>query len=706
MFFVLVLASRSTSFGALSQSKALPKIFLVDNSRACDYWFSMSRLDCKDLKTQKTTTYSLQDYKNRFGVPFQLTQKTRRVEVGGLIWQQSGFKWTISRGINARLSLTDSEFHGLYSQNQYFRQKGVVKGSALCRAGQRGRKFSCLLPWGQNRIFSRRGFLRFFVKKRLIKPYSPVNKCFGSRVRRFWNVDGRVWKCWNYNFWPDLDVTNQGSEGMQGSRRRRYGYYGGYLRRQRPWNYYHFVKKFGDLGYILEDQPKKVVNACQYSQKMSNVAELSTWKCELQKMKKFDFELKQPRYLPKKKNYLIMPNFMNQRLKKLLPVIRGTKSVDVFYAVLTATGKTRYLVDEDYQNLFVKRQPVGAIFTRNSPQRLYTMQGDKIIKNPILDASGPHNSGFSVLADKGYNPKRLPEIFIKVTSMNKIYKFPDYPELRKRPKGVTAAQWGNPMFKVGYYLRFKDILKKRNNANFGMVRSQKKNKNDGIRGRRSPVIKKWNKKTKIKGYTPKSKKQRKFKVVKFKRKKRRRPKKVGINGGKPVNRPCRMIAYGPAPPYIPRKPKKKKSNPKPVSSAQKRKRKPKKVSSRPYRPPTSRRIRHMGYKRRKQKTKKRTQKTKKSKKKQKKKKIVKKVVGSGYDFEKELRNDPYSLYFVFRGLKIKNKDGLFFVLDNKKFSGQEFSINKFLDKFAARRLEEIGKRYGQFVPYTPIPILS
>ena len=53
--------------------------------------------------------------------------------VQGLKWRQKGFTWTLRSGPK-KLEMGDEDFHGLYSSNPYFKEKGVLGLYAMCKA--------------------------------------------------------------------------------------------------------------------------------------------------------------------------------------------------------------------------------------------------------------------------------------------------------------------------------------------------------------------------------------------------------------------------------------------------------------------------------------------------------------------------------------------------------------------------------------------
>lgn len=105
---------------------ALPRYRIIDNERVCWYWFSMDKLDCLNLKTPEPyqkNSYTLKEYIDKFGKPFQLTEAKREVMVRGLIWEQYRSQWILSKGNRAKITLSDMEFHGLYSKHKFFKGK-------------------------------------------------------------------------------------------------------------------------------------------------------------------------------------------------------------------------------------------------------------------------------------------------------------------------------------------------------------------------------------------------------------------------------------------------------------------------------------------------------------------------------------------------------------------------------------------------------
>lgn len=97
---------------------ALPRVRLVDGNRVCWYWFTREMLDCEELSSgppYSSKSYNLKRYIKKFGKPFQLTQKKRRVMVHGLIWEQENYSWTLRASENQELELSETQFYGVYS---------------------------------------------------------------------------------------------------------------------------------------------------------------------------------------------------------------------------------------------------------------------------------------------------------------------------------------------------------------------------------------------------------------------------------------------------------------------------------------------------------------------------------------------------------------------------------------------------------------
>jgi hypothetical protein len=213
---------------------ALPRYRIVDNERVCWFWFTQNKLDCINLKTPvpyQATNYTLEDYTKKFGKPFQLTEKKREVMVRGLVWEQYRSSWILARGRDARIELSDMEFHGLYSKHKFFQGLGVVGRMAVCKSIYKGKGFQCKMPWNDTVKMSRSKFIKFFVKRRprVNRRNQKCKKLY--TIDFFWNTDGTRWRCWNYHFWPvSPDSPDTG-----------------------VWNYYHFSRKYGDFTYILEE---------------------------------------------------------------------------------------------------------------------------------------------------------------------------------------------------------------------------------------------------------------------------------------------------------------------------------------------------------------------------------------------------------------------------------------------------------------------
>ena len=52
------------------------------------------------------------------------------------------------------------------------------------------------------------------------------------------------------------------------------------------WNYYQFSKKFGDFTYIVEEQPKKIVNYCDFSAAKTDFVGRKVWECNIPKIRR------------------------------------------------------------------------------------------------------------------------------------------------------------------------------------------------------------------------------------------------------------------------------------------------------------------------------------------------------------------------------------------------------------------------------------
>ena len=86
------------------------KIYFMDDQLACLYFRSTKNLECRDLAStsqENKLRFTLDDYVKHFAMPFQLTNKSRKVMVNGLVWEQYGNHWAITRGEGQRLEITD-----------------------------------------------------------------------------------------------------------------------------------------------------------------------------------------------------------------------------------------------------------------------------------------------------------------------------------------------------------------------------------------------------------------------------------------------------------------------------------------------------------------------------------------------------------------------------------------------------------------------
>lgn len=222
------------------------------------------------------------------------------------------------------------------------------------------------MPWNDSVRMSRSKFINFFVKRRSNK-YGDSSRCKKLyKIDQFWNIDGTRWRCWNYHFWPvDADSPDSG-----------------------VWNYYHFSRKYGDFTYIVEEQPKAFVNFCDYDQKKSDLIERKVWQCSGNKIRKVSKNKKDypqyrmrftPDYLPKKKNYL------RYRRRRQMRLIMGPNGViDKFVAILTTGGKTKYLTNQQFKDIFVNGgYEEGKM--KNGKNGLYTMKNDLV--EPVIDTS-------------------------------------------------------------------------------------------------------------------------------------------------------------------------------------------------------------------------------------------------------------------------------------------------------------------------------
>lgn len=155
------------------------------------------------------------------------------------------------------------QFHGIYSDHPFFKGEGVVGGIAVCKSVYEGKAFECKMPWDETVTMSRTKFVDFFVRLRPNKQGENTTCKKLEAIDTFWNVDGTRWRCWNYHFWP-LDLAS-GDKGA--------------------WNYYQFSKKFGDFTYIVEEQPKPIVNYCEFNQTKTDLVGRKVWECDFSKIR-------------------------------------------------------------------------------------------------------------------------------------------------------------------------------------------------------------------------------------------------------------------------------------------------------------------------------------------------------------------------------------------------------------------------------------
>ena len=323
--------------------------FIIDRGKKCliqnykNTQKNQKRIICEDINTRNTFDYSLEEYINQFGVPFQLTGWSRRVSMSGLIWKQKGSFWTL-RSTRRHLRLSDLDFHALYSKNPYFEHKVALGGFAACKALNYGRSFNCEFPWGEGREINRRRFLSLFLSKRIQKR----EMCLNFGLESFWNLDGRLWRCWNGYFWPAF--------------RNQMVFY--------ELNYYQFQNIFGGVDFILEEQPDPIVNLCDYRARHSRLVEVPVWECRFWEMEKDQARhllLDSIPYL--QRNLIRIPKSRLKDFDKIdlkvsqLPqqLLSATKKVRIL-ALLTPKGETRYLTQKQFSNIFFVEKTAGEDF--------------------------------------------------------------------------------------------------------------------------------------------------------------------------------------------------------------------------------------------------------------------------------------------------------------------------------------------------------
>lgn len=323
--------------------------------------FECRDITIKDSKFVKTT---YEEFTKKYGVPFQfLRGKKREIIMEGLIWEQSGFHWTLKRGVGTVLVINDIQFHGLYSKNKFFDGKGVVGNYALCKYSNR--VFECQLPWGEKKKFSRSKFLKFFVRKRIFRRYHKANVCKGDQLAVFWNRYGSKWRCWNYHFWR---VKEKGEY-------------------TRVLNYYKFTRRYGDLTYIFDQQPHQDVNACDFHEEKSKSIETMVWKCDIFKVKNYDDDF-YPDYLPEEnkkvafryRGYDKHRRSMLKKIKTCDPRNGYCYKTHIFYAVLTNQDQTRFLSHNQFNKVFYEEDREN----KDSRVPVYTMENDQV--KPIRGA--------------------------------------------------------------------------------------------------------------------------------------------------------------------------------------------------------------------------------------------------------------------------------------------------------------------------------
>ena len=390
-FFVVLLGV--TQFGAC----LIDKFYFIDDQRACWFIKSSKTLECKDLAStsqEEKLSYTLQKYIEVFGEPFQLTMKSRNVMVSGLVWKQKGNQWILSRGDSQKLTLSDMEFHGLYSDHEFFTGEGVVGGIALCKSVYQGKGFECKMPWDETVTMSRTKFVDFFVRLRASKEGENTTCKKLEEIDTFWNVDGRKWRCWNYHFWP---VSKRSQDAG-------------------VWNYYQFSKKFGDYTYIVEEQPDKLVNYCEFSQKKTQLVGRKVWKCQLPKVRerlqnpqKYPYYRTnyKPRYLPKFKRYR-GGALIYTRPIYIKPIISKDRTIETIYAIYLPTGQTAYLTSNQFDDVFVNGGPKVDIDRKNKFVNFQMVNGvvqaiDPVPSKPVSLAqaktlSKPYDQKLSSLA--------------------------------------------------------------------------------------------------------------------------------------------------------------------------------------------------------------------------------------------------------------------------------------------------------------------
>jgi len=269
--------------------------------------------------------FTLTEYTRKFGIPFELTNMERTVNIHGLSWVQKGFVYFLN--IDSKHLVLDSRnFIGLYNSSIYFHNYGRIGNFAKCKSLDEKSEFLCNFPWEPStpKQITKEQFIQYFVKSE--KNDITGDSCSKFWIHGFWHLgDGSFWRCWNNNFWKKEKGKNL------------------ILNRR------EFELQIGDILFLLENQPDQDLRACRFSHSLTKFIDFPTLFCRAG-------ENINEEYLPSWPYYIQKPHGIIEDL----PYIGQPKDlVDRdYFAIMIDDVCTRFVTIEQFSSIWMNPLPI------------------------------------------------------------------------------------------------------------------------------------------------------------------------------------------------------------------------------------------------------------------------------------------------------------------------------------------------------------
>jgi len=311
--------------------------FVYMGMKCNETYLGIQQINCVDLETNIINTWKRTDFISKFGTPFQFNSSLEReIWVENVRWIQRGFYWRLYMHGGNSTTISDTQFHGLYSNNLHFKDLGVIGRLSLCHTRGNSQGYKCKFPWGEERDISRDLFISLFSKSD--NPNKGMDKkelCEGFSSIVFWDYSQTKWRCWNSYLWRENNSSYVGSYTIP-----------------------EFESHLGQLDQILNNQPDKQVNNCTPLFNISQTIQIHVWNCTVSQFNNPNFDFR-PTYLPEEEIGAHSPIVfrMGLNLKRKFARLDQT----YFYAIHSDNNITSYMSEPQFKYVFFENKDIVSV---------------------------------------------------------------------------------------------------------------------------------------------------------------------------------------------------------------------------------------------------------------------------------------------------------------------------------------------------------